>query len=91
MPAGLDTKAYVSLVSEGWGSRPDCIPPLSKAAEKKLILQLIAVLNSAFDLGLSTELSLERTGDAIKSARLEKEFQKLIAVVGGSHAGRLAD
>ena len=85
----MDTKAYVSLVSEGWGSRPDCIPPLSKAAEKKLILQLIAVLN--FDIGLSTELSLERTGDAIKSARLEKEFQKLIAVVGGSHAGRLAD
>ena len=27
VPAGLDTKAYVSLVSEGWGSRPDCIPP----------------------------------------------------------------
>ena len=65
--------------------------PCRKRLRKKLILQLIAVLNSAFDLGLSTELSLERTGDAIKSARLEKEFQKLIAVVGGSHAGRLAE
>ena len=91
VPAGLDTKAYVLLVSKGWGSRPDCVPPLSQGAEKKIVLKLIAVLNSAFDLGLSTDLALARTSEALRSARMEKEFQKLIAVIGGSHAGRLAD
>ena len=76
---------------KGGGSRPDCVPPLLQVAAKKNVLKLISVLNSAFDLGLSTDLALECTSDAIRSTRMEKEFQKLIAVVGGSHAGRLAD
>ena len=42
VPAGLDTKAYVSLVSEGWGNHPDCIPPLSQAAERGIVLSLIS-------------------------------------------------
>ena len=50
VPAGLDTKVYVSLVSEGRGNRPDCIPPLSQAAERGLVLTLIEELNRAFEL-----------------------------------------
>ena len=49
VPAGL-AKVYVSLVSEGWRNRPDCIPPLSQAAERGLVLTLIEELNRAFEL-----------------------------------------
>ena len=91
MPAGLDTKVYVSLVSEGWGNRPDCIPPLSQAAERGIVLSLIEELNNAFDLGLSTDPCFERTSAGISSARRDRGLQKLIAVVGGSHAARLSE
>ena len=91
VPAGLDTKASVSLVSEGWGSRPDCIPPLSLAAERKLVLSLVNELNSAFETSLSTELCLERSSADMCNARRHKGLQKLIAVVGGSHAARLSE
>ena len=47
-PAGLNTKAFVSLVSEGWGCRPDSIPPLLPPAEQEIILSLVAMLNDAF-------------------------------------------
>ena len=91
VPAGLDTKASVLLVSEGWGCRPDCIPPLSLAAERKIILSLTEELNSAFDTSLSTELCLERSSADMCSARRHRGLQKLIAVVGGSHAARLSE
>ena len=91
VPAGLDTKAYVSLVSEGWGSIPDCIPPLSRAAEKQIVLALITKLNSSFDVGLSTDPKMERTKDEMRELRMEQGAKKLVALVGASHAARLAD
>ena len=54
-------------------------PPLSHTAEKKLILALTDELNSAFDLGLCTDLVLARTSEAILRARREIGFKKLIA------------
>ena len=91
VPAGLDTKAYVSLVSEGWGSIPDCIPPLSRAAEEQIVLALITKLNSSFDVGLSTEPRMERTKEEMRELHMEHGAKKLVAVVGGSHAGRVAE
>ena len=91
VPAALDTKATVSLVSEGWGSRPDCIPPLSQAAERVKALCLINVLNGAFDLGLCASPVMDRSSEAICSASRKIGFQKLVAAVGGSHAARLAE
>ena len=51
---------------------------------------MINELNSAFDLGLCTDPVLARSSDAILSARREIGFKKLIAVIGGSYASRLA-
>ena len=79
VPAGLDTKAYVSLVSEGWGSIPDCIPPLSRAAEKQIVLALITKLNSSFDVGLSTDPKMERTKDEMGELRMEQGAKNLVS------------
>ena len=91
VPASLDTKATVSLVSERWGGCPDCLPPLSQAAERTEILSLISMLNGAFDLGLSTGPSMERSSKVIRIASRKIGFRKLLAVVGGSHVAQLAE
>ena len=62
VPAGLDTKATVSLVSEGWDIRPEEIPALSEAAERGIVLPMIATLNCAMAAELSESVSFERTG-----------------------------
>ena len=90
VPAGLDTKTTVSLVSEGWGVRPDGIPAMSKAAEESIVISLIAMLNSAFGTGLSSAICFDRTGSALVDARLELSKKQLVVVAGASNAGRLA-
>ena len=89
-PAGFDTKAFVSLVSEGWGCRPDAIPPVSPAAEQDIILSLIAMLNEAFDTNLCTAPLFHRKGRDLKAAVSVMAKELHIAVVGGSNAGRIA-
>ena len=91
VPAGLDTKATVSLVSEGWDIRPEEIPALSEAAERGIVLPMIATLNCAMAAELSESVSFERTGKAILKAKREMGKRQLVAIVGGSHAGHLAD
>ena len=91
VPGGLDTKAFVSLVSEGWGERPGCLPPLSQEAEGEIILNLMAKLNEAFELNLCEAPCTARTKSDLATSRRESRWRKLFAVVGGSHAGRLRD
>ena len=91
VPAGLDTKAFVSLVSEGWGCRPDGIPPMSPAAEQEMILSLVTMLNEAFSTNLCTTPLLYRKGTDWKAAVSTKAMELLIAVIGGSNANRIAE
>ena len=91
VPAGLDTKAFVSLVSEGWGCRPDGIPPMSQAAEQEMILSLITMLNEAFSTQLCTAPLLYRKGTDWKAAVSTKAMEMLVAVIGGSNATRIAE
>ena len=90
MPAGLDTKTTVSLVSEGWGVRPDGIPAMSMTAEREIILPLIATLNNAFGTKLSNAICFDRSDKALRDAKLEHSRKQLIVVAGASNAGRLA-
>ena len=90
-PASFDTKASVSLVSEGWGCRPDAIPALSQAAEQEIILAMIAMLNEAFGTNLCTEPLLYRMGTDWKAAVTNKAKKLFIAVIGGSNANRVAE
>ena len=90
-PAGFDTKAFVSLVSEGWGCRPDGIPPMSPAAESVYLLSLLALLNDAFGTGLSLAPMLGRKKSDWKSTAATAAKKRFIAVIGGSNADRLAE
>ena len=90
VPAGLDTRTSVSLVSEGWGVRPDGIPAMSKGAEEGIVLSRIAMLNNAFGLGLSSSICFDCTGTALADARRELSKRQLVAVAGASNAARLA-
>ena len=90
VPAGLDTKTTVSLVSEGWGVCPDSIPAMSKAAEEGIVLSLIAMLNNAFGTSLSSAICFDRTGTALADARRELSRKQLVVVAGASNAARLA-
>ena len=90
-PAGFDTKAFVSLVSEGWGCRPESIPPLSPAAESESILSFLNVLNDAFGTGLCLAPMTGRRKSDWKSVTEGVAKRKFIVVVGGSNADRLAE
>ena len=90
VPAGIDTKTHVSLVSVGWGARPGALPPLSKAAESILLKELTKLLNNSFGLGLCEHPLTERLLSDIRGAKLDDYLLKRIVVVGGSHAARLA-
>ena len=91
VPGGLDTKAFVSLVSGGWGERPQCLPPLSQEAEREIILTLTATLNEAFELNLCEAPCTARTRSDLASSRRDSGWRKVFAVVGGSHASRMRD
>ena len=91
VPANLDTKAFVSLVSEGWGCLPDGIPPLPPAAEKELILPMLTCLNDAFGLNLDLELNFARGLKDIRTGAKLSNSKLHVAVVGGSNADRLAE
>jgi hypothetical protein len=90
LPAGLDTKATVAMVSEGWHSLPESVPPLSPAAEKAIVVEYINMLNDAFGLNLDLDPCLARSAAEIAEQRESDATAKFIAVVGNSHARRLA-
>ena len=46
LPVSLDSPAFTSMVSEGWGNRPDGVPPLSQAAEEILITPLLCSVHA---------------------------------------------
>ena len=77
VPGGLDTKAFISLVSEGWGERPASLPPLSQEAERGIILNLMATLNEAFELNLCEVPCTARTKSDLDSSRRESGWRKL--------------
>jgi len=91
LPVSLDSRGACTFVSEGWGSRPDGVPPLPRAAEQVLILSLLADLNEAFGLDLDMSPSFERSSDALKDLAQSKVSELTYLVIGGSHADRLAD
>ena len=90
LPVSLDSPAFTSLVSEGWGNRPDEVPPLSLAAEETLIAPLLCKLNEAFSLNLCLSPSMDRDMETIMASMTSARSDMNFAVVGGSHAGRLA-
>jgi len=89
-PAGLDTKAYASFVSEGWGGIVDVLPGLSMAAEQVIIEQLVGMLNTTFELNICSTPVTERSKQAHRDRAMDKVNRVVVAVVGGSNAGRLA-
>jgi hypothetical protein len=91
LPAGLDTKATVAFVSDGWGSWPDCIPPVPQAAEREIIMSLLAVLTEAFDLNLDLDPCLARSMADISEQKQADATAKYIVVIGNSHARRLTE
>ena len=73
------------------GGAPGHPPPrLSSAAEKELIERLTQLLNDSFGLMLCGDPLTVRSLAEIRGARLVDCLHKRIAVVGGSHAARLA-
>jgi hypothetical protein len=90
LPVGLDTKATVAYVSEGWGSMPDSIPPLSTAAETELLGSILAMLNDAFGTNLDLDPCLARKMADISDQRTADASVKIIATVGSSHADNVA-
>ena len=90
LPVSLDSPAFTSMVSEGWGNRPDGVPPLSQAAEEILITPLLCTLNEAFCLNLCAAPSMDRDKESIDASISEARGDLNYAVIGGSHAGRLA-
>ena len=90
LPASLDSRLFNTHVSEGWGSRPVGIPPLSHTAEEALVLPLIEMLNDSFKLGLDPLPSLERTEAGLRDIESARGVECNHLVIGGSHAGRLA-
>jgi hypothetical protein len=90
LPAGLDTKATVATVSEGRHSLPESVPPLPAAAEKLMVKAYIDMLNDAFGLNLDLDPCLARSVAEIAEQRESDATAKFIAVVGNSHARRLA-
>ena len=90
LPVSLDSPAFVSTVSEGWGNRPDEVPPLSQAAEELLISPLLCKLNEAFSLNLCLSPSFERDVESIVASISGARGDMNYLVVGGSHASRLA-
>jgi len=91
VPAGIDSKATITMVSEGWGSRPDAVPPLSPAAELEIIHSLLRNLEDAFTLNLDCNPLMDRCLSSIREKAKLKKLCVACAVVGGSHARRLAD
>jgi len=90
LPVSLDSHVYINTVSEGWGSRPDGIPPLLQAAEECLIAPLLTTLNNAFGIDLCLHPCMDRDMDSVRcrmGADLDAAHH---LVLGGSHAGRLA-
>jgi len=90
LPVSLDSPAFTSMVSEGWGNRPDEVPPLPQAAEELLIAPLLRKLNEAFSLNLCLSPSFDRDMEAIAASISGARCDLNYVVVGGSHAGRLA-
>ena len=91
LPVSLDSHVFNNTVSEGWGSRPDGIPPLPQEAEELMIAPLLNTLNSAFSIDLCLHPCMERDMDIVKD-RLGADLDEAhYLVLGGSHAGRLAN
>ena len=91
LPVSLDSRGACTFVSEGWGSRPDGVPPLPRAAEQALVLSIVSELNEAFGLELDENPSFERSTDALKDLARARMSELTFLVIGGSHADRLAD
>jgi hypothetical protein len=89
LPAGLDTKATVAIVSDGGGNWPDCIPPMLMAAEEIIVKNLLAKLNEAFDLDIDLDPCLARDMAGINEQRESDCTAKAIAILGNSNASRL--
>ena len=91
LPVSLDSRGSSTFVSEGWGSRPDGVPPLPRAAEQALVLPLLADLNQSFGLALDENPSFERSLAALHELMQTRAAELNYLVIGGSHADRLAD
>jgi hypothetical protein len=91
LPISLDSHVFASMVSEGWGSRPDGIPPLTQAAEEIIISPLLRMLNSTFGLDLCLAPCMDREEGAFRALNEAAREDTNYLVIGGSHAGRLAD
>jgi hypothetical protein len=90
LPAGLDTRATIATVSEGWGSWPESVPPLSMAAEREIISLLLSKLDDAFGMNLDLDPCLARKMADIKDLKVSDTAEKWIAVIGSSHAANTA-
>ena len=91
LPVSLDSHVYVNTVSEGWGSRPDGIPPLSQAAEEELVGPLLKVLKNSFGIELCQYPCFERDMAVVKERVGADLDDAHYLVLGGSHASRLAN
>jgi hypothetical protein len=84
LPAGLDTRATVATVSDGWG-----VPPVPEEAEKRLVNSLLAGLNEAFGLNLDTDPCMARKIGDINEQREADSSEQYTVILGSSHASRL--
>ena len=91
LPVSLDSPGFVTVVSEGWGSRPDCIPPLSQAAETDIIRHILSSLDATFGLNLCLAPCYERDAELLHKMHGQARLEENLLIVGGSHASRLAD
>jgi hypothetical protein len=88
LPAGLDTRAILPVVSDGWDSWPESVPPVSMAAEKEIVSMLLAKLEEAFGPNLDLDPCLARNVADIKEQRAADNAAKWMMVVGNSHAAK---
>jgi hypothetical protein len=90
LPVGLDTRATVAMVSDGWGSWPDSVPAMSKAAEIEIIYSIMAKLEEAFEPNLDLDPCVARSMEEIQDQRAADTAEKWVVVIGSSHAANLS-
>ena len=87
MPVGFRNHRKHPVVSDPYdGNTPTTIPPVSEAAEKRIMTALLTELNDIYGLKLDTDPDLSRN-----TSHNAGNSHGRVILVGGSHMARLAE
>ena len=87
VPDLTDSEAEVISMKTATGPNKDIAPRLSLGSDYRTVQAARDAASCVRHVGLSTEPRMERTKEEMRELRMEHGAKKLVAVVGGSHAG----